>query len=324
MKKIFNLLIISFIFLFFVKCKDDKLMEEQTENQEVLKRDSLMKIQAKKRKDSLRKVDSLRIENEKLKYEAFIFPKDKRDSAMGVFLEKFNEKERYQILAINRLDDKNKWRADTLVIPNRIEEDFLLYSPYPKKIDSLYQVDKMAFFSYEIHAYGIYENGNLVKWGPTSMGKKATPTLGGLQFTNWKKELAISTSNSSWKLRWNFNIHNYLGFGWHQYDLPGFHASHSCMRLLEEDAEWLYHWADQWILNDNGRKILAQGTPVLVFGDTDFKSRPWLKLSANPKATSYTSKEMNHLLAPFLNTILKEQVNSKKYRMMNKNKKATN
>lgn len=301
----------------FIKCKEDKLIDNK--NQEIPKQDVLVRMEAKKLRDSLRILDSLKLESQKIKYKPFIFPKHKRDSAMGVFLEKFNEKERYQILAINRLDDKNKWRADTLVIPSRIEDDFLMYSPYPKLIDSLHNVDKMALFSYEIHAYGICENGQLIKWGPTSMGKKATPTLGGLQFTNWKKELAISTSNSSWKLRWNFNIHNRLGFGWHQYDLPGFHASHSCMRLLEEDAEWLYHWADQWILTNQGQTVLAQGTPVLVFGDTDFKSRPWLKLSENPKATHYSSKEMNKLITPFLSTILREQDNSKRHRIKKQN-----
>jgi hypothetical protein len=30
-------------------------------------------------------------------------------------------------------------------------------------------------------------------------------------------------------LRWNFNIENKLGVGWHS--LPGYPASHSCLRL---------------------------------------------------------------------------------------------
>jgi hypothetical protein len=45
-------------------------------------------------------------------------------------------------------------------------------------------------------------------------------------------------------LRWNFNIENKLGVGWHS--LPGYPASHSCLRL--EDAKLLYEWADEWQL----------------------------------------------------------------------------
>ena len=116
------------------------------------------------------------------------------------------------------------------------------------------------------------------------MGKKATPTKMGLTFTNWKKEIAISTVNSDWKLRWNFNLYNYLGIGWHQYDLPGHHASHSCVRLLEEDAYFMYNWADEWILKDR-ENVKVKGTPVIVFGSYPFDApKPWYALVKNPKA----------------------------------------
>jgi peptide subunit release factor RF-3 len=42
-----------------------------------------------------------------------------------------------------------------------------------------------------------------------------------------EKKLAISTVSSEWKLPYNFNIFNLDGIGWHQYDLPGYPASHS-------------------------------------------------------------------------------------------------
>jgi hypothetical protein len=38
-------------------------------------------------------------------------------------------------------------------------------------------------------------------------------------FTNWKAE--ETTSDDEWDLRWNFNIENKLGVGWHQYSLQG-------------------------------------------------------------------------------------------------------
>jgi hypothetical protein len=147
------------------------------------------------------------------------------------------------------------------------------------------------------------------------MGKKSTPTKTGLKFTNWKKEIAISTSNSEWKLRWNFNVHNSLGIGWHQYDLPGFHASHSCMRLLEEDAKWMYNWANQWVLTNDGNTVLAKGTPLIIFGTSDFTSKPWLKLLKNPQENNFSVEEMNTLFLPFLEEILKEQKNSEEIRI---------
>ena len=52
------------------------------------------------------------------------------------------------------------------------------------------------------------------------MGKKTAQTKRGLMHANWKKELAISTVDSEWKLPFNVNVHNTLGIGWHQYDLP--------------------------------------------------------------------------------------------------------
>jgi len=34
----------------------------------------------------------------------------------------------------------------------------------------------------------------------------------------------------------------------HKFDLPGYPASHGCVRLPEEDAKWIYDWADHWTL----------------------------------------------------------------------------
>ena len=145
---------------------------------------------------------------------------------MEFFNKEFSNDEQYVILALNRLDIKNKWRADTLAIPDKIDETLMSYSPFPTRLEVLKEVNKMVLFSYPIQAYALYEKGNLVKWGPTSMGSKKAQTKRGLMFANWKKELAISTVNKSWKLPYNFNIHNSLGIGWHQYDLPGYPASH--------------------------------------------------------------------------------------------------
>lgn len=248
-------------------------------------------------------------------YNAFIFPKDKKlkDSLFSVFNKKYTEKERYAILALNRLDSKNKWNADTLVVPAEIDTTLMAYSPFPMQLDVLSNVKKFVIFSYPIQAYGVYSNGSLVKWGPTSMGKKSAQTTRGLTFANWKKKLAISTVSSEWKLPYNFNIFNTDGIGWHQYDLPGYPASHSCLRLLMKDAQWLYSFADTWILNPGGATTKAKGTPVMVYGDYPWGGRkPWRKLLNDPNANNISVEEMTKLIEPHIEKILKEQDNREK------------
>jgi lipoprotein-anchoring transpeptidase ErfK/SrfK len=195
-----------------------------------------------------------------------------KDSVSQQNKKEFTGKALYTILALNRLDRANIGNADTLVVPAKIEEDFLRYSPFPGHVTTLENVKKFVFFSYPIQAFGVYEYGNLIKWGPTSMGKKSTPTKKGLMFANWKKEVAISTVSDEWKLRWNVNVANFDGIGWHQYAMPGYPASHSCLRMLEEDAKWMYTWVDTWILNKGGATTRAKGTPLIVYGDY-----PWGK-----------------------------------------------
>lgn len=304
-KKKKSILVFSLLSLtFLVHCKKDSTPSHNDKN------DSIAATQAKK--DSLEKVAKAKPE---IKYSAFIFPAKKKDSAMSSFNDKFSKDEQYTILALNRLDIKNKWRADTLAIPDKIDESLMFYSPFPTNLDILKDVHKMVLFSYPIQAYALYENGTLVKWGPTSMGSKSAQTKRGLMFANWKKELAISTVSSEWKLPYNFNIHNTLGIGWHQYDLPGYPASHSCLRLLMDDAKYLYKWADQWVLNPGGATVKANGTPVIVFGDYKWGGKkPWKNLIQNPKANDISVENLNEIIQPNLSKILDEQKNSDEVR----------
>lgn len=287
-----KIFLFCFVLIFVVQCNKNSSEEVKDSAQEKIV-------------DSTKMTEKEKREEIKISYHAEII--NHQDSAITAFAKKYSEEEIHLILALNRLDFKNRWRADTLVVPDKIEKDFNLYSPFPKKISLARNIRKLALFSYPIHAYALYENGNLIKWGPTSMGKEASPTRIGLGFTNWKKKIAISTSNSEWKLRWNFNVFNFQGIGWHQYDLPGFHASHSCMRLLEKDAFWMYSWGEQWILGEKGTKILAKGTPVIIFGEPNFKNRPWKQLLDSAKANDYTEEQINNEIKPFQEEIMKQQ-----------------
>jgi hypothetical protein len=215
-------------------------------------------------------------------------------------------------IAVNRTDKAFFTKMDSVIIPTDRSGDIAFYLPFPVEVPYLADVDKILFFSYPTQTFAAYENGILTYTGPTNMGRKKDPTPTGLFFTNWKAEETISTFDDEWKLLWNFNIENKKGVGFHQYDLPGYPASHSCLRLLEKDAKYLYEWADQWVLVDD-ENVKFKGTPVIIFGSYNFDApKPWLQLVKNPKALTISVSEMEKVTTPFLSTILKEQEKKKK------------
>jgi lipoprotein-anchoring transpeptidase ErfK/SrfK len=210
-------------------------------------------------------------------------------------------------LAVNRTDKAGFAQLDTIIIPADMSGDIAYYLPFPLNVPYLQAVDKIIFFSYATQTFGAYENGVLMYTGPTNMGSKKHPTPTGLFFTNWKAEQTTSTFNDEWDLRWNFNIENKEGVGWHQYALPGYPASHSCLRLQEKDARYLYDWADQWVL-EGEETVLSNGTPVIVFGSYNFDGpKPWLQLTANAHALDISEGDIEKQTSPYLDKILSEQ-----------------
>ncbi|MFB9079547.1 L,D-transpeptidase [Flavobacterium procerum] len=211
------------------------------------------------------------------------------------------------VYAINRTDKANLKKLDSVIIPADFSGDLVYYLPFPLHVSALEDVSKIIIFSYTTQTFAAYENGELVRTGPTNMGRKKDPTPTGLFFTNWKAEKTTSTFNDEWELKWNFNIENKLGVGFHEYELPGYPASHSCLRLLEKDAKYLYKFADEWILKDK-ENVKVKGTPVIVFGSYDFDGpKPWLKLSSDPKTLNISESEIDRQVKPFLQEILENQ-----------------
>lgn len=209
--------------------------------------------------------------------------------------------------AVNRTDKTNFAEMDSVVIPEDMSGDIAAYLPFPLEVPYLKEVNKIILFSYPTQTFATYENGELSYTGPTNMGRKKDPTPTGLFYTNWKAEQTTSTFNDEWDLRWNFNIANKMGVGWHQYSLPGYPASHSCLRLQEKDARYLYEWADQWVLSD-ADSVEVKGTPVLVFGSYDFDApKPWLQLVRSPHALDISKNEIEKQMAPYLNAVLAQQ-----------------
>ena len=216
------------------------------------------------------------------------------------------------VLALNRVDALNLKKLDSIVVPTDFSGDLEFYMPFPIEVATLNEVSKIILFSYATQAFATYEYGILTHTGPTSLGREKDKTPTGLFFTNWKAEETISTFNDEWKLKWNFNIENKLGVGFHEYELPGYPASHSCLRLLEKDAKMLYEFADQWEL-ESAEKVKLKGTPVIVFGSYDFKNpKIWNTLPQDAEALSISDTELETTISPYLPSILKEQTKREK------------
>lgn len=316
MRKTLIFTAMSLFFLMFGSCKKEQTEETIPDNDTIRshpaeKIDSL----AIKAQDSIARQDSLQLVKKKRadKYavyngeEYMSWPIKVSDSLRKAFYKKYSKEEIYIIAALNRIDTDNINRRDTIIVPKEVRTDIMSYSPFPHELSILDSIPKIAVFSYPIQAYALYEKGVLVKWGPTNMGKKTAQTPRGLFFTNWKGRKIKSTANDEWILNWNFNISNSGGVGWHQYALPGYPASHSCLRLLDADAQWMYNWADQWVL-ENKNTVKVKGTPVIVYGDYAFgKKGIWNDLVKNPQATAISVSQMNEVISKHLPEIMKQQ-----------------
>lgn len=214
------------------------------------------------------------------------------------------------VTAVNRTDVANLKSLDSILVPSAMSGDIGFYLHFPMQVPALNEIDKIIFFNYATQTFAAYEYGELLYTGPTSMGRKADPTPVGLYFCNWKAEKTISTFNDEWELKWNFNIENKAGIGFHEYALPGYPASHSCLRLRAADAKLLYEWAEQWELNKK-QVVLFKGTPVIVFGAYPFDGpKPWMSLTKNPAALDLTATILEQVLELYLPAI-KEAVRTR-------------
>lgn len=183
---------------------------------------------------------------------------------------------------LNRTDTKHLTRRPLLVIPSRWDLDELAYSPLPAHRAAWAGEDQFLSVDLALQAFGAYEHGHLVRWGPISSGSKTSPTPSGTYHLNWRSRGRHSTVDPDWFMKWYFNFANFRGLSFHAYALPGYPASHACVRLLSRDARWLYDWGNGWTLDESGTAVLSPGTPVSIVGAYDFDAPPpWLAVASD-------------------------------------------
>lgn len=221
---------------------------------------------------------------------------DSLDSSkeLDSLMQQYTDDQIKAILALNRME-KRRLRPNTqIVIPECASAEFNAYSPFPENINFLQCIPKTVLVSQRVQAFALYENGNLIKWGPVSTGKGSTRTPNGLNYGNYKAKRKISTVDESWIMPYYFNFMNYEGIGTHEYSLPGYPASHGCVRMYRDDAKFIYNWADMWEI-DHG-KVVKNGTPFMIFGEYNYNAgKPWHNLSQDMKANDLTQEEIQTL-----------------------------
>lgn len=204
---------------------------------------------------------------------------------------------------INRLDLTRINRRASLVVPAH-PVNILDCSPFPRFLPHASSWPKLVLVSRRVQAFGAYENGQLVRWGPTSTGVKEQPTPANLYYSSWKSRRKVSSLDRSWIMPWYVNLHTSMGVAFHQYAMPGRPFSHGCIRLLKDDAIWMYRWTDAWVPNDDRVTARVFGTPVIVFGDYDYDGKPpWQLLPKDPHATDVTMQELEPLLEKYASVI---------------------
>jgi L,D-transpeptidase catalytic domain len=183
-----------------------------------------------------------------------------------------NIEERDIIRRINRMNITLR-QGMIIAVPKNIDR-LTIYdvSPFPRYIES--EGEKTIYVSQKQLAWGAYdEHGELLWWGPLSSGSghckgidgTCTTPSGSFRVIRKQDIDCVSTAfpmrsdGESGGAQMPYCMHFFRGFALHGSDtVPGYRASHGCVRLFIEDARWL----NEEFINvpGNGEK----GTRVVV------------------------------------------------------------
>lgn len=182
-----------------------------------------------------------------------------------------NEEERDIVQRINRTYN-HLWAGKEIAVPKDLAQKTIFdFSPFPLQTNTggekqvIVDQDKLAWAAYD-------REGRLVKWGPISSGSdrcsdgssRTCRTMTGI-FHFFSKENEKCRSNvfpvGKGGAKMPFCMYFHKGFAMHgANDIPGYRASHGCVRMFIQDAKWMNH---NFIDLDNN-KSSSLGTKVIV------------------------------------------------------------
>ena len=183
-----------------------------------------------------------------------------------------NNRERRIIVRLNRMNVPI-YSGQTIAVPNNIrpDETIMDFTPFPKQISP--PGGKLLIFDPRLHAFGAYDSsGTLVRWGPASGGSDWCSDLdepchtakGVFHIYSWGDEDCKSRKfplpRGGAPMPYCMYFNEGQAFHGEPNGLPGYNASHGCVRLYVSDAEWLrYSFVE---LPNAGNRF--QGTRVIV------------------------------------------------------------
>lgn len=155
---------------------------------------------------------------------------------------------------------------DVIAIPLELYLDTDLLDPTLLTLMTTYietEHTKVVIVDPQLLQYSAYQDGSLIKWGIVNIGSKIcsdtklnkckTP-VGNFNIITKKGKFSRSNlyptdckdkKKCGAKLYYSMIFHN-SGASLHGHDtLPGYNASHGCIRLLREDAAWLYQFINK-------------------------------------------------------------------------------
>jgi len=141
-------------------------------------------------------------------------------------------------MKVNRYDRRRIPAGKTVLMPIDIQKA-LEYVPIPKQISD-YRGEREIRVFLALQYFGAYENGAIAFWGPVSSGKKSRPTRPGKFVVNYKQRYKRSIKYHNAPMPYSINYNG--GYFIHEQSLPGYPASHGCIRLLMSDAKKLFYW----------------------------------------------------------------------------------
>lgn len=164
-----------------------------------------------------------------------------------------NDEERDIVKRVNRMNTALK-RGMTLAIPKHLDRISIYdVSPFPRHIAA--RGEKAIYVSQKKLAFAAYdESGELIWWGPISSGMAFCPNVyggcttptGSFRIIRKQDMYCLSTAfpiradGNNGGTPMPYCMHFFQGFALHGSEtLPGYRASHGCVRLFTQDARWL-------------------------------------------------------------------------------------